>query len=192
MVWRLVQQYSGRFRRRYISRSASSSAIGLAILALVLVLMPVSYKAGASTAHPHTVFQAMLDQALGESHNHADQPAPTNNHLVTSHPALFLELSVPLSTYAAIASPGIAIDLMVRSHQLTHNSGVATATADPDIPHLTSIQATSEMATAMTVIAAILALLFLVQPIRRIWFSTPMLSGFCDAINGPPPRFLAA
>ena len=190
MIWRLSQRYLERFRRRHIARSASVSAIALAMFALVLILMPVSYKAGATTAHPHTVFQAMLDQALGESHSHADQPAAVD-HSANSQPSLFLELSVPLSTYAAMASPGLAIELMVRSHQLTHNAGLVPATFDPDIPHLTSIQGSSEMGTALTMISAILAFLFFVLPIRCVWFSTQQLQGIYDAIIGPPPRFLA-
>jgi hypothetical protein len=162
------------------------------MLALVLILMPVSYKAGTSTSHPHTVFQAIVDQVRGETHTHGQGSAPASSSIDAAQPAFFLSLNIPLSTFADMETPAAAIELMVRAHHQTHNLGLAIVESDSDLPQLTSVHGASELATALTLLAAIWALLFLQQPIRRIWFSKSILRGIGNAIESPPPRQFAS
>jgi hypothetical protein len=162
------------------------------LLALVLILMPVSYKAGTATAHPHTVFQAIVDQVRGETHTHGEESAPASSSIDAAQPAFFLSLNIPLSTFADMETPAAAIELMVRTHHLTHNLGLTIAEADPDLPQLTSVHGASELATALTLLATIWALLFLQHPIRRVWFSKSILRGIRDALESPPPRQFAS
>jgi hypothetical protein len=162
------------------------------MLALVLILMPVSYKAGTATAHPHTVFQAIVDQVHGETHSHGEEPAPASSSIDAAQPAFFLSLNIPLSTFADMETPAAAIELMVRAHHQTHTLGLPIVAFDPDLPQLTSVHGASELATALTLLATIWALLFLQHPIRRIWFSPSILCGIGEAIESPPPRQFAS
>ncbi len=45
-------------------------AILLAAMATLVLLMPVSYRAGAEAAHPHAVFQVWIDSEHGGAHHH--------------------------------------------------------------------------------------------------------------------------
>ena len=193
MVRFVAQRHLGRFRRRHLAPSASIPAIVLAFLGLLLVLMPVSYKAGTATAHPHTVFQAIVDQVRGETHSHGDDSStPAGAIVPATQPAFFLALNIPLSTFADMASPAAAIELMLRTHHLLHDLGVAPAEQESDLPELTSVHGGTELASALTLLASIWALLLLRQPMRRIWFSQRILRGIRDALEGPPPRPVAA
>jgi hypothetical protein len=188
---REAQRYLQRLRRRYIARGATGSAIVLAIMALILVLMPVSYRAGTESAHPHTVFQVIVDEVRGEAHGHAGDRATSHTHERQSSPSaslFLLSLNVPLSMYASLNDPGAAFDSMVRMHNLAHSAGIVLPKVDPDLPILTSVHGVSESASALTQFILLAALLLFVQPLRRVWFSSDILRGISQAIEGPPPR----
>lgn len=175
-------------RRRHLAPAATGSAITLAMLGLLLILMPVSYKAGTSTSHAHSVFQALIDQAGDETHSHGDDSG-------TREPAsspLYLELNIPLSTIAELESPIVSIEALVLTHRLTHNAELELPQSSPDLPEITSLQATPDIGTALVFLSALLALLFIQQPMRRIWFSTSLPEAFRLISEGPPPRHLAA
>jgi hypothetical protein len=189
MIRQAAQRHLQRFRRRHIVRGATGPAIALAVMALVLVLMPVSYRAGTESAHPHTVFQVIVDQERGETHSHAgDLPASHASEAPTSSSALRLPLNVPLSTYTTLNDPGAAIEAMLRLHQTTHTFGIALPEVDPDLPQLTSVLGAPDLATALTLTSLLLVLFLLVQPLRRLWYSSAILRGIGHAIEGPPPR----
>jgi hypothetical protein len=191
MIRQAAQRHLQRFRRRYIARGATGPAIALAIMALILVLMPVSYRAGAESAHPHTIFQVIVDQARGETHSHAGDLRSSHAHeQPTASSALQLPLSVPLSTYATLSDPGAAIDSLLQLHRMTHTFGITVPEVDPDLPQLTSVLGVSDLATALTLTSLLLAMFLLLQPLRRLWFASATLRGIGHTIEGPPPRLV--
>jgi len=42
----------------------------LASLVALVMLMPVSYRAGADVSHSHTIFQGLIDTIVGQPHHH--------------------------------------------------------------------------------------------------------------------------
>jgi hypothetical protein len=186
MVFGIVQAHLHRARRRWFVRDASRSSLALGFLALILLLMPVSYRAGTQDAHPHTVFQAILDQVRGEQHTHAGQlaspetPAPAR--------ASFLALNVPLSDWATLIDPGAALESMLRTHHVTHNLGASLPVPDPDLPELTSVHPGADSGAALAQLLLVLALTLLIRPVRRLWFTSPSLQGIRMLVEGPPPR----
>jgi len=57
-------------RRPGIARSRTSLLLGP--LVMLLLVMPVSYRAGADEAHPHPIFQPVIDRIVGHHHHHGD------------------------------------------------------------------------------------------------------------------------
>lgn len=151
-------------------------------------MMPVSYKSGTSTSHTHSVFQSLIDQAGGETHTHGDDEIGSRN--ATSSP-LYLTLNVPLSTIAEMESPIVTIGALVLTHHLTHNAGFDLPQSSPDVPEITSLQATPDIGIAMVFLTALLALLLVQRPMRRIWHFTSIPKAFQLIPEGPPPRRLA-
>lgn len=172
-------------RRRYLSHSASTSSVVLGLFGLLLVLMPVSYRAGTSTAHAHTVFQSVIDQVRGTPHHHAEDHAAPD--VAPAEPA-FLALNVPLSTIAALESPSIAVEMLIATNRLTHVAESVTTAATGDIPEITSVTTSADAIAALTLLVAMVALLLILRPERRIWFSNQILNGVGSPIESPPPK----
>ncbi|HEV2066621.1 MAG TPA: hypothetical protein VGR08_07285, partial [Thermomicrobiales bacterium] len=49
----------------------------LASLVALVMLMPVSYRAGADVSHSHTIFQGLIDTIIGLPHHHS---SPVSDH----------------------------------------------------------------------------------------------------------------
>jgi hypothetical protein len=70
--------------------------------------------------------------------------------------------------------------------------GHPPSSVDLDAPSLTSLKASSELATALTGLMLLLALLLLGEPLHRLWFGSRSLSGIRCQIESPPPQFARA
>ena len=57
----------------------------LAGMALLVLLMPMNYRAGTATDHPHAFFQEAIDLLTGSPHEHGDDPATAIGHAHDSH-----------------------------------------------------------------------------------------------------------
>jgi hypothetical protein len=185
-----------RYRGWRTSTGVSRSAVILAAVALSLLLMPVSYKAGTEQTHPHTVFQIMVDTARGTTHQHGGERQVTHAHLtgndidpaIATRPA-FLAVNLPLSAYAAMISPELALQHMMSAHWIPDHPPLS---ANVDAPNLTSLHGSSELATALTSLMLLLALLLLREPLQRLWFGSRTLSGIRCQIESPPPQCAGA
>lgn len=192
MVLLAAKRHFIRFRRGYIAPDADRSSAVFVAMALVLLTMPVSYRAGTELVHPHTVFQVMVDQMRGVVHEHGDasstahahKPASTK-HVIASP---FLSVNVPLSSYAAMISPELAVHALMTDQRVP---GHLPLTMSPDVPNLTSLQAPPELVSALAVLALLLTLLLCRQPLHRIWFGYAPLTGIHTRLETPPPRFVA-
>jgi hypothetical protein len=184
------------YRRWRTSTGVSRSAVTLAAMALILLLMPVSYKAGTEQAHPHTVFQVMIDTARGTTHQHGGERQAAHAHLTVNvtEPAIatkpaFLAVNLPLSAYATMISPELALHHLMAAHWIPDHPPLSV---NMDAPSLTSLQGSSELATALTSLMLMLALLLLREPLQRLWFGSVTLSGIRCQIESPPPQFAGA
>jgi|GEM_PF-2722290 len=182
----IASTHYARYRRWRNSLRISRSSLVLIAMALVLLATPVSYRAGTEQAHPHTVFQAMIDQARGTAHMHGNDKVPTHDHAVIQRmtPAAF-NLRMPLSSYVTMVSPELAIKKLVTSFWIFDHKPAAM---QPDLPNLTSVQGPADLATALFALMLLLALLLAREPVRRIWFGTVHLHGVSRQILSPPPR----
>lgn len=57
----------------------------LAGMALLVLLMPMNYRAGTATDHPHAFFQEAIDLLTGSPHEHGEDPAAAIGHAHDSH-----------------------------------------------------------------------------------------------------------
>lgn len=182
-----------RYRRWRASAGVSRSAVFLAAMALGLLVMPVSYKAGTEQAHPHTVFQIMVDTARGTTHQHGGERQVPHAHLtgydaelaISTKPA-FLAVNLPLSAYAVMISPELALQHLMAAHWIPDHPPLSV---NMDAPSLTSLQGSSELATALNSLLLLLALLLLREPLQRLWFGSRFLTGIRCQIESPPPQF---
>jgi hypothetical protein len=113
----------------------------LALLVMLVVLMPVSYRAGTDASHPHTIFQELIDLVVGQPHHHHDDghahgTADDHRAAERAEPALaapdmptWLGLSNPVDATAAIHALGALVAALL----LGTGQGVVRA----GVPNLT-------------------------------------------------------
>jgi hypothetical protein len=188
MIDLTTSRHYARYRRWRNALRVTRSSVLLAIMALLLLTLPVSYRAGSEVSHPHTVFQVMIDQARGATHLHGSEAAAGHVHAstaVTSPTPAFLNLRLPLSTYLTMVSPELAVQRLTTSFWIFDHKPL---TMQPDVPELTSLQVASELATAMFALLLVIAALLVRTPLRRIRFGSRYLTGVPVPILAPPPR----
>jgi hypothetical protein len=134
----------------------------LCLLVIGTFMMPVSYRAGTDSSHPHTIFQVMVDAIAGQTHSHGEgahqpeRPAPSP----------FAPLSVPLTALTADVDPAHDADTPI----MLHLSSPISATA------------------AIQVLGLIVASLLLFSPYRHAWALLSTLRPVANRIETPPPR----
>jgi hypothetical protein len=145
----------------------SPQAVILGVLVLATVLMPVSYRAGSDSAHPHTVFQGVIDLLSGHPHHHTVEP-------VNSAPASALFSPLPTSLLLAVS----------------HVDRVATP-AEPDIPELLGLSVPISALAAIQELRLLLLALLSSVVIGRIWTAHRSLVAIPSPVESPPPRHAA-
>ena len=160
----------------------------------LLLLMPVNYRAGAETAHPHAFFQGMIDLITGQTHEHADADAPVR--VIQSVPT-------PSATEASI-SPFTAPDIPLAAARrvavtvagypgetspLASSMTTSQMHLSPDTPQLTDLRPALEQGAAIASIGVILTLLLAAAAGRLLWFPETRLTGRTSSCEPPPPRF---
>ncbi len=98
------------------------SSMVLVFAAVLTILMPVNYRAGADHVHAHTVFQTWIDAATGRSHHHHEYDhhdaatlaiQPDTAEPLTSHmPIQHANLLGALSALIALMSVGVPFRLV--------------------------------------------------------------------------------
>lgn len=135
----------------------------LLMLVAGVLMMPVSYRAGADVAHPHTVFQGVIDAIRGEPHHHGQATAPVA-------PSPFSPPAVPLHSNPA---------------PLTNTS----ALHDVDVP--SQLQAATPMLaeTSLLTLGLLIAVLLLAWRHRwHVWAAVGHLEPVVMDLESPPPR----
>jgi len=162
----------------------------LIAMVLAALLMPVNYRAGTETDHPHAFFQGLIDLATGTPHTHGadalhahaeegDRHGGQRQPAAAPSPSPFVAANVPLAAAANGASEGGADQLR----------DVAVASLSPDLPSVTDLKPVGDtwgtVALLGTVVAGLLAVVS-----RRREFSTLIdpLRQVCCRVEAPPPR----
>lgn len=176
----------------------------LAGMALLVLLMPMSYRAGTEADHPHAFFQELIDIATGTPHEHGAHVGATRPHtagdghhhdagpsaaVATISP--FLAADIPLAAaveaatspqpdrsalraVAALQDPDAA-QAPVSGTLLTNaNRDAVVASLSPDLPGLTNLTPAAEKASAILLLTTILVGILLAGWHRRALWAPAM------------------
>ncbi len=139
--------------------------IVLCLLMLATLMMPVSYRAGTGSSHPHTIFQVMIDAISGTPHTHGEPVHQPERHT----PSPFAPLSVPL---AAAVQADARVD----------------PAAESDTPVMLQLTSPISDTSAIQLLALIVAGMLLFGPYRPTWASLRAPRPMPNRIETPPPR----
>ena len=151
------------------------TSILLGLMAMLVVAMPVSYRAGTEASHPHTVFQAMIDHATGHTHHHPGEDKP-HTHATTS------------TALSPFASPAIPLNVLSAP---THDHATTAMQPEPDVPTITNAKPSLDQPLIIASIAGLLILAATVVVRRAAWPRPPWPEALAVAPDIPPPRPLS-
>lgn len=154
--------------------------IGLGSLALLMLLMPVSYRAGTSTAHAHTIFQGIVDSISDRPH-HGDQ---AGGHIArVTIPSPFAPVTVPLGSWMTDHADAPEMGTTTRDH------GTATTVLSaPDIPERVGLYSPIAASSPIHELGMLVALLLAGAARSSLWGKVNMLLQICITQDPPPPR----
>lgn len=135
----------------------------LALLLVLIVLMPVSYRAGTDSSHPHTIFQSLIDMAIGQPHH--DHPWDGANHAGAGN----------IVGAAETSDHGAA-------ERLEPNL------ASPDMPTVLGLSSPIDATASIHALGALVAAILSGSGPRSIRDAVRTLSGLIPALEPPPPR----
>jgi hypothetical protein len=165
-----------RARFRHTCGSLPRTSILLGLTVMLVLAMPMNYRAGTETTHPHAVFQTVIDTVTGRHHHPGDGHLHT--HAATSSAALspFAPPSVPLNALHGQDQPSLPS---------------ASMHIAPDVPSIASMKPSLDQ--PVTIVAAgMLVLLAAVVVRRSCWHLVRIPGDTAIAPEPPPPRLLAA
>lgn len=165
--------------------------MGMLGMVSLLFLMPVSYRAGTESPHPHAFFQGMIELISGQPHEHAegitdrhaaeDVPAPSGMKASISP---FIAADIPLATARQVADTSASGD----SATVPTSIASAETSAGPDTPQLTDLKPALDQGSAIASIGMMLILVASFSIVRTLWFSQSRLTGLFSRLEPPPPR----
>lgn len=137
----------------------------LALLVALVVLMPVSYRAGTDTSHAHTIFQGLIDRVIGQPHHHHDD-------------------HVHEADTAAAPSIGDGEDAVGRPAA----ERMEPSPTSPDMPSWLGLSSPIDATAAIHALGALVA--GLLAGLTRRSLDTPVRFpvGLMPAVEPPPPR----
>ncbi len=147
--------------------------IGLGLLALVMLLMPVSYRAGTGTSHAHSILQGVVDTAVGHPHHHREETGTATSRRIVSP---FVPANVPLDSWATGHMGGAGSAL---------SSGQP---ASPDMPERMGLYSPIEPSSPIQELGALIALLLANAAGAPLWESVTRLLQVSIVQDPPPPR----
>ncbi len=150
---------------------AGVQPVCLALLILLMLLMPVSYRARTETAHAHSILQGVVDSVTDHSH-HDDVESVATPVVSPLTPA-----NVPLRSSATDES-------------VTSASGAPaeTATLAPDIPERMVLYSPIETSSPIHKLGALAALLLAGTACAALWGSVNRPLQVCTTQDPRPSR----
>lgn len=132
---------------------------------LAILTMPVSYRAGTDEAHPHTIYQGIVDAVFGP-HHHPEPSAPA-----AGAASPFVAAGVPLGTAAVDGDP--------------------VAAGGPDVPQRLGLSNPIDARAPILALGALIAILLAGRVTRLDQSSLAIPRGAVPSLEPPPPRVLA-
>ncbi|MGC4189772.1 MAG: hypothetical protein QM589_00875 [Thermomicrobiales bacterium] len=169
----------------------------LAGMTLLVLLMPMNYRAGTETDHPHAFFQELIDVITGTPHEHGAEVGEAHRHAsgdgdhshvsattATATISPFLAADIPLTAAAEAAHAagpshaGVLPASNERGARLPASlpAGIVGSDADrdtvvasfsPDVPGVTDLTPAAEKGSAILVLTTLLATILVAESRRR-------------------------
>lgn len=144
----------------------------LVLLTALVMLMPVSYRAGTETSHPHTIFQVMIDMVAGHPHHHHGNHDDRADHAHAGNP----ETGTADDAY----SPG--------GHVPDADERMDPTPSSPDIPTSLGMSNPIDVAASIHALGALVAAILGGSAACPLWDSVRGSSGVVPSLTPPPPR----
>lgn len=144
----------------------------LALLVALVVLMPVSYRAGTDASHPHTIFQGLIDMVVGQPHQHGD-----DHHHDSPHADADADRSSVERSHGASTSSG---------HRAAES--LEPSLASPDMPSWLGLSSPIDGTAAIHALGALVAVLLSGSSGRSLWGAVRAFPGLILTLDPPPPR----
>lgn len=141
----------------------------LVLLVALVVLMPVSYRAGTDAAHPHTIFQGLIDMVIGQPHHHGEHDHASglgDSHASAEHPG---------GEHGGGSTDQVAKRL-------------EPAAASPDMPTLLGLSSPIDATAAIHALGALIAAMLSGSARCSLRDSVQSLDGLSVVLDPPPPR----
>ncbi len=138
------------------------------LLVVLVVLMPVSYRAGTDVSHPHTIFQSLIDTPTGKPHHHA------HDH---SHEDKDEEQA---------GSEGLPVAPGSSDHQRAEH--LEPHLTSPDMPSWLTLSNPIVASAAIQALAALVAVILSSSVARSMREVVCVISGLTLPLKPPPPR----
>jgi len=147
----------------------------LVSLVALVMLMPVSYRAGADVSHSHTVFQGLIDAITGQPHQHHGSPADDSGHSHARRDA---------------RHPGTASEQEQGLIEPDHHSAerLEPKHPAPDMPTWLGLSTPIDATAAIHALGALVTALLGGSVRRSIGEAVRSLTGLSLALEPPPPR----
>lgn len=133
----------------------------LGLLAMLLLAMPINYRAGTDRDHPHAFFQPVIDRITSHTHSHGEA-GHDNGH-------------------AHGQDTGSA----------TQRPDARLPDGQHDVPSLTTLKTAPDSPLAIVALGVLVLLLAAEAVQRLDWPRTRVLEGKVRPAEPPPPRLLA-
>jgi hypothetical protein len=167
-----------RFREQSGIRS-----FGLGLLVLMILLMPISYRAGTETSHAHTVFQGIVDAITGHPHHHSGDANAKLTESARLSP--FVSVNVPLCSL--VFDHTEAADAGAAGFHEAEDDGSTVPNA-PDIPEQLGLSSPIESTSAIHELGSLIALLLAGAVRASLWGKVNRLFQVSITQDPPPPR----
>lgn len=143
----------------------------LASLVALVMLMPVSYRAGADVSHSHTIFQGLIDAVTRQPHQHHGTPADDSGQRDSGH--------------ASSSSGGEHGPV-----ELDHDSGERREPKHhaPDMPTWLGLSTPIDATAAIHALGTLVTAMLGGSARRSIREVARRLTGLSLALEPPPPR----
>ena len=171
---------------RDAQKAAARFSLLLVFVAGLMVLTPVSYRAGTDQAHAHSTFQLWIDAATGQSHHHDEV-----DHQQRVASAVYASADVVAKPVRRPNDDALYATHDDHDHgntDITVILGDAPASQQPDTAEPVTSHLPLQHAHALGALGTLIALLLAGGVRRSRWLRSRRLTGVVHLLEPPPPR----
>ena len=147
--------------------------IGVGLLILLMLLTPVSYRAGSETIHAHSIFQGVVDTVTGHTHHHHQETGAATSRLSVSP---LSQANVPIDSWMTGSATGTA------------GASSGARLEIPDIPERMGLYGPIAPSSPIQELGALIVLLLAGVARASLWGTMTRLLQVCIGQDPPPPR----